>query len=154
MNKRPPVLIYILACLGCLLVVFGSQPYINWLAPEKSPAMPVSHQPLVVAKLEGFLQEDTVIGVEGMNNTLCVKGDVTQEYTKGRFISFPTNANKPVIKPVAWQITSATYFTPDQKVFIFNRGDVTIVSVNERLSGVTEDQKVRLWEKDPTVELE
>ncbi|MBI3261022.1 hypothetical protein HYZ64_01475 [Candidatus Berkelbacteria bacterium] len=114
--------------------------------------MPVSHRPALAVRTEGFLREDTAVGSEGMNNTLYVEGDVTEEYKEGRFVSFPT-INHPGASQVAWQITSVTYIGKDQTAFLLKRGDVTAVRVDSSTSGV-ENTPIRLWEKNPTVELE
>lgn len=151
--KRSTILQWVLGYLIVGLLVYQ----FNWLLRKDShyQAMPISNNPLlVITQTEKPLRDDTAFGTESMNNTLAIEGDVTKHYKKGMFISFPTDNQEPSPAPVTWYINSATYFKDDKVVFPFNRGDLTIVNVIDALPGVTEGQKVLLWEKDPTVEID
>jgi len=125
-----------------------------WIAVEekRQEAMPVSRRPLLAVRSTGFLREDTAVASEGMNqNDVYVQGDVTREYKKGRFISFPT-VNNP--GQLAWQIIRVAYIGKNQTTFPLNLGDVTIVSVSgDSFSGI-DNIPIRLWEKDPTLDPE
>ena len=142
----------LVACIGFFV---GLQVWIAWLTPEKrQEAMPVSRRPLLAVRSTGFLREDTAVASEGMNpNDVYVEGDVTGEYKKGLFVSFPT-INHPGASQVAWQIGSATYIGKDQTTFPLTLTDVTIVTVSgDSFSGI-DNIPIRLWEKDPTLDPE